>query len=69
MTEHHQQPDLEPDQDVPPGAPETGDARVDAALGGVAGLDDVDVDEHAERLGAAHAALQEVLRQPADPQP
>jgi len=49
------------------GVPETGDARVDDALRGVADLDGVPVDEHAERLSAAHAALQEVLRTPVDP--
>jgi hypothetical protein len=47
-------------------APETGDARVDAALRGVDDLSDMPVDEHAERLSAAHSALQEVLRTPAD---
>ena len=46
--------------------PETGDPRVDDALRGVADLDGVPVDEHAERLSAAHAALQEVLRTPVD---
>lgn len=49
--------------------PETGDPRVDDALRRVDDLDDVEVDEHAERLTAAHAALQEVLRQPVDPEP
>jgi hypothetical protein len=29
-------------------------------------LDDAPVDEHADRLSAAHAALQEVLRTPAE---
>jgi hypothetical protein len=48
---------------------ETGDARVDEALRGVADLDDVPVDEHAERLAAAHTALQEVLREPLEPRP
>lgn len=47
-------------------APETGDPRVDEALHGVDDLDAVPVDEHAERLSAAHAALQEVLRTPTD---
>ena len=47
-------------------APETGDPRVDEALRGVADLDGVPVDEHAERLSAAHGALQEVLRTPVD---
>lgn len=46
--------------------PETGDARVDAALRGVDDLSEAPVDEHAERLSAAHSALQEVLRTPAD---
>ena len=48
-------------------APETGDARVDAALRTVDGLSEVPVDEHAERLSAAHHAVQEVLRTPVDP--
>lgn len=52
-----------------PETPETGEPRVDRALQEVADLDDVPVDGHAERLSAAHAALQEVLRQPADPEP
>ncbi len=56
-------------RDVPPQAPATGDDRVDEALRGVEGLDEVPVDEHAERLAAAHTALQEVLRQPVDPAP
>jgi hypothetical protein len=47
--------------------PETGDARVDDALRGVDGLEDTPVDEHAERLSAAHSALQEVLRTPVEP--
>lgn len=47
--------------------PETGDPRVDEALRGVDDLDGVPVDEHAERLSTAHAALQEVLRTPSDP--
>jgi hypothetical protein len=47
-------------------SPETGDPRVDAALRGVDGLSDTPVDEHAERLSAAHSALQEVLRTPAE---
>ena len=34
-----------------------------------AGLDDVPVDEHAERLSTAHSALQEVLRTPVDHAP
>ena len=49
------------------GVPGTGDARVDDALRGVADLDGVPVDEHAERLSAAHGALQEVLRTPVEP--
>ena len=49
--------------------PQTGDARVDAALAGVDDLGEVPVDEHAERLSAAHTALQEVLRSPGDPTP
>jgi hypothetical protein len=49
------------------GAPQTGDPRVDEALQGVADLHASPVDEHAERLSAAHAALQEVLRTPTDP--
>jgi hypothetical protein len=52
---------------APGRAPETGDARVDEALRGVDDLDDAPVDEHAERLSAAHSALQEVLRTPVDP--
>lgn len=48
-------------------APETGDPRVDDALRGVEGLHDAPVDEHAERLSAAHGALQEVLRTPVEP--
>lgn len=48
-------------------APETGDARVDAALRGVDDLHAAPVDDHAERLSTAHAALQEVLRTPVDP--
>lgn len=47
--------------------PETGDPRVDDALRGVDRLGEAPVDEHAERLSAAHNALQEVLRTPADP--
>ncbi len=47
--------------------PETGDPRVDDALRGVDDLHEVPVDEHAERLSTAHAALQEVLRTPVDP--
>jgi hypothetical protein len=54
----------EPTQDA---APETGDRRVDEALRGVADLHDAPVDEHAERLSAAHSALQEVLRSPVEP--
>ena len=50
-------------------APETGDPRVDEALHGVDDLDAVPVDEHAERLSAAHGALQEVLRTPVEPAP
>jgi hypothetical protein len=46
---------------------ETGDRRVDEALRGIADLHDAPVDEHAERLSAAHSALQEVLRTPVDP--
>ena len=52
-----------------PEPPQTGDQRVDDALRGVADLDEATVDEHAERLADAHAALQEVLRQPSEPQP
>ncbi len=52
-----------------PQAPQTGDQRVDDALRSVADLDGSPVDEHAERLTAAHGALQEVLRQPTEPQP
>lgn len=48
-------------------APGTGDPRVDEALRSVDDLDAVPVDEHADRLSAAHSALQEVLRAPADP--
>jgi hypothetical protein len=47
--------------------PETGDPRVDEALRSVDALGESPVDEHAERLSAAHSALQEVLRTPADP--
>ncbi len=47
-------------------SPETGDPRVDDAVRAVDGLDDLPVDEHAERLSAAHATLQEVLRTPTD---
>ena len=47
-------------------APETGDRRVDEALRSVRDLDEVPVDEHAERLSTAHGALQEVLRTPLD---
>ena len=54
---------------VPTDAPETGDRRVDEALRSVADLPETPVDEHAERLSAAHSALQEVLRTPADPGP
>ncbi|GAB2594580.1 hypothetical protein [Microlunatus antarcticus] len=54
--------------DVAP-VPQTGDRRVDEALRGVDGLDDVPVDEHAERLSTAHSALQEVLRTPVDHAP
>lgn len=50
-------------------APETGDRRVDEALRGVDDLDAAPVDEHAERLSAAHSALQEVLRTPSDAGP
>ena len=64
MSEQH-----EAQPDVRPAAPETGEPRVDDALRGVAGLDDAPVDEHADRLSAAHGALQEVLRQPSEPQP
>jgi hypothetical protein len=53
--------------DAGPEAPRTGDPRVDEALGGVADLDEHPVDEHAERLAAAHGALQEVLRSPSAP--
>jgi hypothetical protein len=48
-------------------APETGDPRVDEALRGVDDLAETPVDEHAERLSAAHSTLQEVLRTPAGP--
>lgn len=51
---------------VPGRAPETGDRRVDEALRRVDDLGDAPVDEHAERLSTAHAALQEVLRTPVD---
>ncbi|MGI3781335.1 MAG: hypothetical protein ACRYG2_11230 [Janthinobacterium lividum] len=47
--------------------PETGDPRVDDALRSVEDLDEAPVDEHAERLSAAHGTLQEVLRTPTDP--
>lgn len=50
-----------------PQAPGTDDPRVDEALQGVADLDDHPVDEHAPRLAAAHATLQEVLRSPSGP--
>ena len=50
-------------------APETGDPRVDAALRGLDDLGEVPVDEHADRLSAAHGALQEVLRTPVEPAP
>lgn len=46
--------------------PQTGDPRVDDALRSVDDLDETPVDEHAERLSAAHATLQEVLRTPTD---
>ena len=48
-------------------APETGDPRVDEALQGVDDLAETPVDEHAERLSAAHSTLQEVLRTPVEP--
>lgn len=54
----------EPDRTT---VPETGDPRVDGALRSLEDLDAVPVDEHAERLSAAHATLQEVLRTPAEP--
>lgn len=68
---HAPQPDAQSDagHEVPPAATRTGEPRVDEALQGVAGLDDVPVDEHADRLTAAHGALQEVLRQPSEPHP
>ena len=47
-----------------PAPPETGDARVDEALRGVEDLDALPVDQHADQLGAAHAALQDVLHEP-----
>lgn len=53
----------------PTAPPQTGDERVDDALREVADLEDAPVDEHAERLAAAHTALQEVLRQPSEPRP
>ena len=49
------------------GTPATGEPRVDEALRGVEDLDGLPVDEHADRLAAAHAALQEVLRSPSGP--
>jgi len=48
-------------------APETGDPRVDEALRGVDDLAETPVDQHAERLSAAHSTLQEVLRTPVEP--
>lgn len=48
-------------------APTTGEPRVDRALDDLHDLDEAPVDEHVDRLTAAHAALQEVLRQPVDP--
>jgi hypothetical protein len=57
------------DQTGAPEAPQTGDRRVDDALRQVADLDQTPVDEHAERLADAYGALQEVLRNPAEPQP
>lgn len=50
-------------------APETGDPRVDEALRQVDDLGEAPVDEHADRLSAAHTALQEVLRTPAETGP
>jgi len=52
---------------APGPAPQTNEPRVDRALEDLEGLHDVPVDEHVDRLTAAHAALQEVLRQPVDP--
>lgn len=68
MSEPHT-PQPEAQHEVQPVAPHIGEPRVDEALQGVAGLDDVPVDEHADRLTAAHGALQEVLRQPSEPHP
>ncbi len=58
----------EPDVTPGPGsAPATGEPRVDRALADLGDLDETPVDEHVDRLTAAHTALQEVLRQPVDP--
>ena len=66
MTEQRSEPEAQPE---PLTAPETGDPRVDAALRSVDDLHEVPVDDHAERLSAAHGALQEVLRHPVEQPP
>jgi hypothetical protein len=43
------------------GPPETGNAAVDDALRGLAGLESTPLDEHHDRLAQAHDALQDAL--------
>jgi hypothetical protein len=47
---------------VPRPPPQTGQATVDAALAGLAVLDDIPVQEHPARLAQAHETLRALLR-------
>jgi hypothetical protein len=46
--------------------PHTGDAAIDAALAGLAGLDQAEVADHPARLQRAHETLRAALERAAD---
>ncbi|MDR0416389.1 MAG: hypothetical protein LBH76_03555 [Propionibacteriaceae bacterium] len=47
--------------------PTTGHPAIDAALAAVARLGDIDLDEHPERLAAAHAVVRAALDEAGSP--
>jgi hypothetical protein len=58
VTEDHGQPE-DADRAIEP--PQTGNAAVDEALLGLAGLDSTPLADHHDRLAQAHEVLQEAL--------
>jgi hypothetical protein len=58
VTEHHGRPE-DADRTIEP--PQTGNAAVDEALLGLAGLDSTPLADHHDRLAQAHEVLQEAL--------